>query len=88
MCSLAFPIYRTFTRNIALTANIFNMLHTFFVSSPLDQFEVTKLISLDAPLLGSNLTLTNLGLYSVLVVIVFLGLHFLSVNSSRIVPSR
>lgn len=68
--------------------NIFNMLHTFFVSSPLDQFEVTKLISLDAPLLGSNLTLTNLGLYSVLVVIVFLGLHFLSTNSGRIVPSR
>ena len=67
---------------------IFNMLYTFFVSSPLDQFEVTKLISLDAPLLGSNLTLTNLGLYSVLVVIVFLGLHFLSVNSQRVVPSR
>jgi len=70
------------------------MLHTFFVSSPLDQFEVTKLISLDLvgvpnlPLLGSNLTLTNLGLYSVLVVIVFLGLHFLSTNSGRIVPSR
>jgi F-type H+-transporting ATPase subunit a len=64
------------------------MLNTFFVSSPLDQFEVTQLISLDAPFLGSNLTLTNLGLYSILVVIVFLGLHFLSVNSQRVVPSR
>jgi len=61
---------------------------TFFVSSPLDQFEVTKLISLDAPILGSNVTLTNLGLYSILVVLVFLGLHFLSVNSQRVIPSR
>jgi len=69
------------------------MLNTFFVSSPLDQFEITKLISLDAPIMGLNLTLTNLGFYTILVVVIFLGLHFLSAGafgprSHRVVPSR
>lgn len=64
------------------------MLHTYFASSPLDQFEITKLVSLDAPILGMNLTLTNLGFYTILVVVLFLGFHILSVNSHRVIPSR
>jgi F-type H+-transporting ATPase subunit a len=69
-------------------------MQTFFVMSPLDQFEVTNLIGVNAPIINTNLTLTNLGLYSILVLIVFLGLHFLSAigndtyGSQRVVPSR
>ena len=69
-------------------------MQTFFVMSPLDQFEVTALVGVNAPIINTNLTLTNLGLYSILVLIVFLGLHFLSqigndtYGSQRVVPSR
>ena len=39
-----------------------------FVNSPLEQFEVTNLIGINAPILGYlNITLTNLGLYSILI---------------------
>ena len=45
------------------------MIHNFnFISSPLEQFEVINLISINAPIFGYlNISLTNLGLYSVLV---------------------
>lgn len=61
---------------------------THFFASPLDQFEVTKLVGIDAPILGANLTLTNLGLYTTLVLVFFLGLHILADNGHRLVPSR
>ena len=42
---------------------------TYIFSSPLDQFEVHNLFSLQLPILGYiNLTLTNLGLYSLLTI--------------------
>ena len=40
----------------------------FIINSPLEQFEVTSLLGLNIPLFGYfNLTLTNLGLYSIVV---------------------
>lgn len=68
-----------------------NTLYT--VASPLEQFEVSKLVGLDAPIIGFNLSLTNLGLYVVLVLFVFLGLQVLAMNSNApqgvlLVPSR
>jgi F-type H+-transporting ATPase subunit a len=48
----------------------------FAYSSPLDQFEVTNLISINAPILGYlNLSLTNLGLYSLIVLTLILSFH-------------
>ena len=48
------------------------------INSPLDQFEVINLISLNAPILGGlNLSLTNLGLYSLIVLTIL-------INSTRI----
>ena len=42
-------------------------MKTLFILSPLSQFEVTSLIGLNAPVLGHvNLTLTNLGIYSLI----------------------
>jgi F-type H+-transporting ATPase subunit a len=62
---------------------------TQFISSPLEQFEVTNLIGINAPILGFfNLTLTNLALYSIVLLFLTLGLHFVSSNNRKLVPSK
>ena len=51
---------------------------TLFINSPLEQFEVLNLISINAPIFGFlNLSLTNLGLYSILVLSLIFLIHFL-----------
>lgn len=62
---------------------------THFISSPLEQFEVTNLIGINAPILGFfNLTLTNLALYSIVLLFLTLVLHFVSSNNRKLVPSK
>jgi F-type H+-transporting ATPase subunit a len=64
-------------------------MKTLFILSPLSQFEVTSLIGLNAPILGHlNLTLTNLGLYSLFVLFVVIGLHYFGNNDSNLIPSK
>jgi F-type H+-transporting ATPase subunit a len=64
-------------------------MKTLFILSPLSQFEVTSLIGLNAPILGHlNLTLTNLGLYSLFVLFVVVGLHYFGNNDSNLIPSK
>nr|YP_009493155.1 ATP synthase F0 subunit a [Ganoderma leucocontextum]AWJ63950.1 ATP synthase F0 subunit a [Ganoderma leucocontextum] len=59
------------------------------VNSPLEQFEVTNLIGINAPILGYlNITLTNLGLYSLLVSFLIIGIHFAGNNEVKLVPSK
>ena len=61
----------------------------FNIISPLDQFEVTNLIGLNAPVLGYlNISLTNLGLYTFIVFTTIVSLHYLSNNNHKILPSR
>jgi F-type H+-transporting ATPase subunit a len=58
------------------------------LSSPLEQFEVVNFISISAPILGYlNISLTNLGLYSILVLFLVLSLHILGNNENKLVPS-
>lgn len=60
-----------------------------FINSPLEQFEVTSLISLNAPILGYfNITLTNLALYSLLILFLVIGLHFFGNNETKLLPSK
>ena len=41
-----------------------NINYHFLINSPLEQFEVTSLLGINAPIFGYiNLTLTNLALY-------------------------
>ena len=73
--------------NTLYTSSLYN------VASPLDQFEVKALIGLDAPVIGFNFSLTNLGFYAVLVLFLFIGLqvYAASYNSpgvTLLVPSR
>ena len=53
------------------------MLHNYnlIINSPLEQFEVSSLISVIAPIFGYiNITLSNLGLYSILILFIILYL--------------
>ena len=60
-----------------------------FINSPLEQFEVTSLLSFNAPILGYfNITLTNLALYSGLIFSLIVGLHYMGNNESKLLPSR
>ena len=61
----------------------------YFINSPLDQFEVINLISINAPILGYiHISLTNLGLYSLIVLIVLISFHTLGNNDVKLVPSK
>ena len=60
-----------------------------FNNSPLEQFEVTNILSLQFPILGYlTLTLTNLALYSIIVLSLTLGLHYLGNNENKLIPSK
>jgi hypothetical protein len=60
-----------------------------FVTSPLDQFEVRDLISLDAPILGNlHLSITNIGLYLTIASIIVFGLSILSTNYNKLVSNN
>jgi F-type H+-transporting ATPase subunit a len=59
------------------------------VLSPLEQFEVINLISINAPLFGHlNLALTNLALYTLLVLSILIGFHVLGNNDVKLIPSK
>nr|YP_010561582.1 ATP synthase F0 subunit a [Ganoderma flexipes]UYX56953.1 ATP synthase F0 subunit a [Ganoderma flexipes] len=63
--------------------------NNLMVNSPLEQFEVTNLIGINAPILGYlNITLTNLGLYSLLVLFLIIGIHYAGNNEVKLVPSK
>ena len=65
------------------------MFDQIFINSPLEQFEVVNLISINAPIFGYlNLSLTNLGLYSVLVLTVIVSMHVFWNNNNKLVPSK
>jgi F-type H+-transporting ATPase subunit a len=69
--------------------NIMSNTGHFNIISPLDQFEVTNLIGVNAPLLGYlNISLTNLGLYSLIVLSSIISLHYLTNNNNKIIPSK
>jgi F-type H+-transporting ATPase subunit a len=64
---------------------------TFFytnVTSPLDQFEIRNLLSLDAPVLGNlHLSLSNIGLYLTLGTIFILTINVLATNYNKVVSN-
>lgn len=65
------------------------MRHFDFVSSPLDQFEVRDLFSLNANLLGNlHLSLTNIGLYLSISILLILIYSLLATNNSKIIPNN
>jgi len=66
-----------------------NFSNYIIINSPLEQFEVSSLLGLNAPILGYlNISLTNLALYSMLVLFIIVMLHYMANNDSKLVPSR
>jgi len=60
-----------------------------FINSPLEQFEVTSLLGLNAPIFGYiNITLSNLALYAILALFLVVGLHYIANNNTKLVPSK
>ena len=59
------------------------------ILSPLSQFEVISLIGFNAPILNYlNLSLTNLGLYTILVLLTIVGLHTYGDNDIKLIPNN
>lgn len=59
------------------------------ISSPLDQFEIRNLLSLDAPILANlHISLTNIGLYLIIGAFLILSLNVLATNYNKVVSNR
>ena len=60
-----------------------------YVLSPLDQFEVRDLLSLNANLLGNiHFSLTNIGLYLTISMLIILTCSLLASNNNKIIPNN
>lgn len=56
--------------------------------SPLDQFEIRNLLSLDAPILANlHISLTNIGLYLTITAYIALVLNLLSTNYNKVIAN-
>ena len=59
-----------------------------YINSPLDQFEIRNLLSLDAPILGDlQISLTNIGLYLTIGAFAVLTLNVLSTNYNKVISN-
>ena len=61
----------------------------YFVESPLDQFEIRDLFSLNANLLGNiHISLTNIGLYLTISTLIIIIYSLLASNNNKIIPNN
>ena len=59
------------------------------IPSPLDQFEIRNLLSLDAPILSNlHISLTNIGLYLTIATAIILTLNVLTTNYNKVVSNN
>lgn len=59
------------------------------ILSPLDQFEIRNLLSINAPVLANiNISLTNIGLYLTIGAIVILFLNLIAINYNIVVSDK
>ncbi len=65
------------------------MLTFTSILSPLDQFEIRNLFSIDTPLLGNiNLSITNIGLYMTIASFLAFGISILATNYNKITSNK
>ena len=59
-----------------------------FTTSPLDQFEIRDLISLDAPLIAdAHISITNIGFYLVIGFFITLNVNILANNYNKLISN-
>ena len=66
-------------------------MHTleFLVNSPLDQFEIRDLVCIDTGILGNyHISLTNIGLYLIIGMVLIVLLNVLSTNYNKLVSNK
>jgi len=80
-----------YTKNhnfIIVVYNPFNMTN-YVIISPLDQFEIRNLFSIDTPILGNaNLSITNISLYMTIATFLAFTVSVLATNYSKIAPNK
>jgi len=66
------------------------MNNTFnFITSPLDQFEIRDLISLDVPLVANaHISITNIGFYLVIGFFITLNVNILANNYNKLISNN
>ena len=65
-----------------------NILHKE-IFSPLDQFELRDLLSLEAPILGNlHISITNIGFYLIIGTFFILILNLLSTNYNKLISNN
>ena len=65
------------------------MIRQDIILSPLDQFEIRDLLSLDISLLGNtHLSLTNIGLYLLISIFIIISYSLLATNNNKIIPNN
>ena len=63
-------------------------MNFFYITSPLDQFEIRNLLSLNAPILGNlSFSLTNIALYLTIAGYLVFVISLLSNNNNKVVPN-
>ena len=66
-----------------------NIISFNLITSPLDQFEIRDLISIDLPVLANiHLSLTNIGLYLVIAFLITILFNTLATNQNKIVSNN
>lgn len=60
---------------------------TLYSTSPLDQFEIRSLLSIDSPVLNIHLSLTNIGLYLVSGTVVAILVSVVANNNNKVVSN-
>lgn len=68
----------------------YNNLYTYNeMPSPLDQFEVRNLLSLDAPILANiHISITNIALYLTIGVLIALTINIIAINYNKVVSNN
>jgi F-type H+-transporting ATPase subunit a len=75
--------------NLSQNTLLFSEQEELYINSPLEQFEVVNLISLNAPIFGHmNIALTNLALYTLIVLTILISFHILGNNDVKLIPSK
>lgn len=75
-----------FYQDINLKSN--NITDIISTTSPLDQFEIRNLLSIEAPILGNtSLSLTNIGLYLTIAGYLVFIINILSTNNNNIISN-
>ena len=65
------------------------MIRQNIILSPLDQFEIRDLFSLDISLLGNtHFSLTNIGLYLLISLFIIITYSLLATNNNKILPNN